>query len=120
MTNEQIFKLIEERRAEMEAVLDFMENHAATGYREWEASNYLEDAYKKLGYTLTMAGNIPGFYTDIDTGKPGPKILIFSELDGLNIPDHPHANPETGAAHACGHHAQCAALYGVAAEKYIQ
>ncbi len=115
MTNEKIFALIDSHKGEMEAALDFMENHAATGYEEWEASDYLADLYEKLGYTLTRAGNIPGFYTDIDTGKPGPKVLLFSELDGLTIPDHPHANPKTGAAHACGHHAQCAALYGVAA-----
>lgn len=115
MTNEQIFELIETHREKMQAVLDYMEDHAATGYREWEASNYLADAYKALGYDLTMAGDIPGFYTDIDTGKEGPKILIFSELDGLIVPGHPHARPDTNAAHACGHHAQCAALYGVAA-----
>lgn len=114
MTNEKIFELIDAARPEMEAVLHFMEDHAATGYEEWEASDYLADLYEKLGYTLIKAGNIPGFYTDIDTGKPGPKVLIFSELDGLTVPDHPHANPKTGAAHACGHHAQCAALYGVA------
>ena len=114
MTKEKIFELIDAHSEEMKAVLDFMEDHAATGYEEWEASDYLADLYEKLGYTLTRAGNIPGFYTDVDTGKPGPKVLIFSELDGLNIPDHPHANPKTGAAHACGHHAQCAALYGVA------
>ena len=114
MTKEKIFELIDSARPEMKAVLDFMEEHAATGYEEWEASDYLADLYEKLGYTLTRAGNIPGFFTDIDTGRPGPKVLVFSELDGLNIPDHPHANPKTGAAHACGHHAQCAALYGVA------
>ncbi len=114
MTNEKVFELIDSVRPEMEAVLNFMEDHAATGYEEWEASDYLADLYEKLGYKLTRAGNIPGFFTDIDTGKPGPKVLIFSELDGLAIPDHPHANPKTGAAHACGHHAQCAALYGVA------
>ena len=115
MKNEKIFELVDSHRAEMEAVLAYMEDHAATGYEEWEASDYLADLYEKLGYTLTRAGNIPGFFTDIDTGKPGPKVLVFSELDGLTIPDHPHANPKTGAAHACGHHAQCAALYGVAA-----
>ncbi len=115
MTNEKIFEFIDSCRTEMENVLDYMEHHAATGYQEWDAHNYLVEAYEKLGYKLTMAGNIPGFYTDVDTGRPGPKILIFSELDGLLIPDHPNANPENGAAHACGHHAQCAALYGVAA-----
>ena len=115
MTNEKIFELIDSYRDEMKAVLDYMEDHAATGYEEWEAHEYLVKEYEKLGYTLTKAGNIPGFYTDVETGKPGPKVLIFSELDGLCIPDHPHANPKNGAAHACGHHAQCAALLGVAA-----
>lgn len=112
---ERIFEIIESRRAEMQAVLEYMETHPATGYCEWEASAYLEEAFRALGYDLTLAGNIPGFYTDIDTGRPGPKVLVFSELDGLVVPDHPHADPKTGAAHACGHHAQCAALYGVAA-----
>ncbi len=115
MTKEKIFELIESHRSEMQDILNFMEDHAACGYEEWEASEYLSKAYEKLGYTLTKAGDIPGFYTDINTSMPGPRVLIFSELDGLPIPDHPHANPKTGAAHACGHHAQCAALYGVAA-----
>ena len=115
MTNENIFELIESHKDEMSATLCYMEDHAATGYEEWEAHEYLVEAYEKLGYILTKAENIPGFYTDVETGRPGPKVLIFSELDGLRIPDHPHANPKNGAAHACGHHAQCAALLGVAA-----
>lgn len=115
MNKEKIFALVETHRAEMQGILDFMEAHPATGYREWEACGYLEKAYRALGYELTMAGNIPGFYTDIDTGRPGPRVLVLSELDGLPVPGHPHADPVTHAAHACGHHAQCAALYGVAA-----
>lgn len=115
MTKEDIFALIDSHRSEMEAVLEYLEDHAATGYEEWEASDYLADLYEKLGYTLKRAENIPGFYTDIDTNRPGPKVLVFCELDGLTIPDHPHARKDTGAAHGCGHHAQCAALYGVAA-----
>jgi hypothetical protein len=38
-----------------------------------ETSQYLADAFENLGYTLTLAGDIPGFYTDIDTGIPGPR-----------------------------------------------
>ena len=75
----------------------------------------MEKEFEKLGYKLTKAGNIPGFYTDADTGKPGPKISIFGELDSLVCKDHPEADPETGAVHACGHNAQCATLLGVAA-----
>ena len=57
--------------------------HPQTGYKEWEANDYLAEKYEALGYTLVRAGNIPGFYTDIDTGKPGPRILVLGELDAL-------------------------------------
>lgn len=86
-----------------------------TGFKEWKTSQYLADAFENLGYTLTMAGDIPGFYTDIDTGMPGPKVLIFGELDSLICNEHPDADPVTHAVHCCGHNAQCAALIGIAA-----
>ena len=84
-----------------------------TGYKEWKTDAYLAEAFEKLGYTLVKAGNIPGFYTDIDTGKPGPKVLVLGELDALFCETHPEA--VEGVVHACGHNAQCAALLGFAA-----
>ena len=84
-----------------------------TGYKEWKTDAYLAAAFEKLGYTLVKAGNIPGFYADIDTGKPGPKVLVLGELDALYCETHPEA--VEGVVHACGHNAQCAALLGFAA-----
>ncbi len=86
-----------------------------TGYREWETQKYLAGQFEKLGYELKMAGNIPGFSTDIDTGRKGPRLLIMGELDSLIVSSHPECNRATGAVHACGHHAQAAALLGLAA-----
>ena len=51
----------------------------------------------------------------MDTGRAGPRIAVFGELDALIIPAHPECDPKTGAVHACGHHCQSAALLGVAA-----
>ena len=87
--------------------------HPQTGFKEWDAHRYLDDRFTKLGYNVVEAGNIPGFYADIDTGKPGPKIAVLGELDALNCAGHPEATD--GLAHACGHNAQCAALLGFAA-----
>lgn len=89
--------------------------HAETGYKEFETSAYMAKTFENLGYELTMAEGITGFYTVLDTGKPGPKILILGELDSIICPEHKDANPETGAVHSCGHNAQCAALVGIAA-----
>ena len=86
-----------------------------SGYKEWKTHAYLKTKYEELGYTVTEAGNIPGFWMDIDTGRPGPRIAVFGEMDSLIVPTHPECDPETGAVHACGHHCQSAALLGVAA-----
>ena len=86
-----------------------------SGYKEWKTHAYLKAKYEELGYTVTEAGNIPGFWMDIDTGRPGPRIAVFGEMDSLIVPTHPECDPETGAVHACGHHCQSAALLGVAA-----
>ena len=67
--------------------------HPETGYREWKTHAYLKEEFEKLGYQLTEAGNIPGFYTDIDTGRPGPKLLIMGEMDSLIVSTHPECDP---------------------------
>ena len=95
--------------------LDYIWKNPETGYKEWKTHKYLKDAFEKLGYEITEAGNIPGFTTLVDTGRPGPTLAIFGEMDGLIVPGHPESDPETGAIHACGHCCQVAALLGIAA-----
>lgn len=95
--------------------LDYFWKNPETGYKEYKTEAYLKHAFEKLGYSVTAAGNIPGFYADADTGRPGPTVAVMAELDGLLCPTHPDADPETGAVHCCGHGAQLAALLGVAA-----
>ena len=83
------------------------------GFKEWKTTRILKDAYEKLGYSVFAPEDIPGFYVDIDTGRPGPKVMFCGELDALYIPGHPE-NVD-GYVHACGHHAQCCGVLGVAA-----
>ena len=86
-----------------------------TGYKEFKTTAYLAEKFTELGYNLTMADGITGFYTVLDTGRKGPEILILGELDSIICPSHPESDPKTGAVHSCGHNAQCAALLGIAA-----
>ena len=86
-----------------------------TGYKEYKTTAYLKEKFESLGYKLTMADGITGFYTDIDTGREGPTVMILGELDSVICPGHPESDKVTGAVHSCGHNAQCAALLGVAA-----
>ena len=95
--------------------MQYLWENPETGYKEWKAHAYLAEKFRALGYELVEAGNIPGFYTDLDTGRPGPTVLVMVELDSLVCESHPDADPETGAVHACGHCCQAAGLLGVAA-----
>jgi len=115
MNKELIFRAVDKYK---DMILDaerYIWKHPETGYREWGTQKYLAEKFEGLGYRLTYAGNIPGFYTDVETGRPGPKVLIMGELDSLICTTHPEADPETGAVHACGHNAQAAGLLGIAA-----
>lgn len=112
---ENIIKAVDKHR---ELILDserYLWKHPETGFKEWKSSAYMEEVFEKLGYTLTRAGDIPGFYTVIDTGREGPCVMILSELDALVCRTHPECDGQTGAVHACGHHAQGAAMIGIAA-----
>ncbi len=93
--------------------------HPQTGYTEWIANEYLIEKFEALGYKLIRAdqdpkhGKIPGFYTDVDTGRPGPMLCIMGELDALDIANHPES--VNGMCHSCGHNAQAATMLGLAA-----
>ncbi len=115
INKEKVISAVESAREIMFDAQDYIWKHPETGYKEWETQKYLADRYEEMGYKLNYAGNIPGFYTEFDTGREGPTIMILGEMDSLICSTHPNANPETGAVHACGHNAQSAALLGIAA-----
>ncbi len=107
-------RAMDEYRPEMlKAERDIWE-HPQTGFKEWYANDLLKNAFQKMGYELTEAGDIPGFYFDIDTGRDGPTVCVMGELDSVICPQHPESDRTTGAVHACGHNCQSAALIGVA------
>ena len=108
-------KYVEKHKELILNAFDFLWANPETGYKEWKTHAYLEEEYAKLGYELTLAGDIPGFVTEIDTGKEGPTVAVFGEMDSVICATHPEADKETGAVHSCGHCAQGAALLGLAA-----
>ena len=110
-----IISAVEKHRELIFDTLDYIWKNPETGYKEFKTSKYMEDVFENLGYEITRAEGITGFYTVIDTGRPGPEVLVMGELDSIICPAHPESDPVTGAVHSCGHHAQCAALVGIAA-----
>ena len=112
MSTEFYANLVSKHREMILETERYIWEHPESGFKEWNTSKYLAKIFEDAGYTLTYAGDIPGFYTDLDTGRPGPKLLIMGEMDALVAPTHPNA--KNNCAHACGHNCQCAGLVGVA------
>lgn len=112
----RLYESVARHKERILAAERYIWQHPETGFREFGTTAYLAEQFRELGYeNLMMAGNIPGFYTVVDTGRPGPEVLIMAEMDSLICPKHPESDPVTGAVHSCGHHAQCAMLLGIAA-----
>lgn len=111
----ELFEEIESSKDMVLAAERYMWQNPESGFREWKTHAFLKQKVEELGYQVAEAGNIPGFYIEADSGRPGPKLAIFAEMDALIIPSHPECDRQTGAVHACGHHAQCAAMLGIAA-----
>lgn len=114
MNTTLLMEAVDRHTAEILAALEYIWQHPQTGFNEWLADAYLAERFESAGYALTRAGNIPGFIADLDTGRPGPCVLVMGELDSLICADHPDADTSTKAVHACGHCAQAAALLGLA------
>lgn len=87
--------------------------HPELGYKEFRTSQQLRKAFEKLGMTDIDTCGITGLKAWLKKGD-GPNVAVIGELDAVISPQHPMADPKTGAAHACGHNAQLAALLGAA------
>lgn len=112
---ENLMKAVEKNRQLILDAEHYLWQNPETGFKEVKSSRYLEEQFQKLGYEVEKAEGITGFCVVVDTGREGPELLILGEMDSVICASHPAADPETGAVHACGHHAQCAALLGIAA-----
>jgi amidohydrolase len=109
---QKILDCIESRKEEIIHLAREIYENPETGFKEFKTAKLVSDKFNELGLEFTALKDIPGVKATIDTGKAGPGLAIFGELDSVICSQHPHANKETGAAHACGHNAQIAAMIG--------
>ncbi len=110
---QQIVKNVDKYRQDILDAERWIWQHPEVGYTEWQTNAYLLEKFRSYGYEPVEAGDIPGFYVDIDTGRPGPCLAIMGELDALDIANHPES--VNGMTHCCGHNCQCAEMVGIAA-----
>jgi amidohydrolase len=84
------------------------------GFKEFKTARLVEETLASLGLSPRGGLAITGVRAEARGAKDGPTFALLGELDGLVVAGHPVADPQTGAAHACGHNAQIAGLLGAA------
>jgi amidohydrolase len=110
----KIFLAIEKSEDKISRLGDEIYRHPETGFREYNTARRVEDAFAHLEFEQTRLPDLPAVKYTLNTGRPGPELALVGELDALTCPEHPDADPETGAVHACGHNIQIASLFGAA------
>lgn len=88
--------------------------HPELAFREEYTAQKVMDEFNSLGLEDVRRTAHTGVTARLPLGGPGRQMGVIAEIDALYLPAHPDANPQTGAAHVCGHHIQTAALVGVA------
>ena len=115
---QKVFKMIDDSAQELQDYAADVASEPEFGFKEFKTSAKLAAQFDKLGIPYRKGMAITAVKGVLKGGKPGPTIAILGELDAIGCPEHPKADPDTGAAHACGHHMQqssmLAAAYGLA------
>ncbi len=110
----QVQAEIDRRGEDIVRVAQTILQHPEPGFREHKTAKLVAQKFQELGVSYEDGIAITGLKGILDTGKPGPTVGVMGELDSLIVLGHPHADPQTQAAHACGHHCQIGMMLGVA------
>ena len=109
-----VCEAIDQRREEIIAIGDDILRHPETGFKEVRTAQLVAETMQSVGLNPETGLAITGVKGRIETETDGPALAILGELDSLKVSEHPFADTETHAAHACGHNAQIAGMLGAA------
>jgi metal-dependent amidase/aminoacylase/carboxypeptidase family protein len=108
----QVCEAIDRRADQIISLGETIRRNPELGFKEVKTARLVEHTLKELGLSPQTGLALTGVRAALPSAKAGPTLALLGELDGLVVSDHPLADPETGAAHACGHNAQIAGLLG--------
>lgn len=110
----RILTAIDQNRDAIIACGEYILRHPELGFREEQTCQYVKEEFRKLGIPYRDNLAITGVMGTLGRPDAPVHICIIGEMDAIVCHGHPHADPVTGAAHACGHNAQVAAMIGAA------
>lgn len=84
------------------------------GFKETRTAAYMAEAFRELTPDVREHVGRTGVLATLPGGAHRANLALIGELDAVISPEHPAADPVTGAAHSCGHNIQMAGVLGCA------
>ena len=112
---QRVYAAIDRRAEAIVGIGESIRRHPELGFKEVKTARLVEETLAGLGLKPRSGLALTGVRADAPgRAGDGPTFALLGELDALVVAGHPDGDPATGAAHACGHNAQVAALMGAA------
>jgi amidohydrolase len=112
---QRVYQAIDKRSEEIVNLGEQIRKNPELGFKEVKTARLVEETFSRLGLSAKSGLAMTGVRADVaGRAGAGPTFAVLGELDALVVTGHPVADPQTGAAHACGHNAQVAGLLGAA------
>lgn len=111
----KLLQAIDESKDQIIELVDKIYQKPELGYKEENTTNILAQAFSDLEIDFAKNKDLSGINAVLAMDNPGPQIAVLGELDAVTCAEHPDADSETKAVHACGHNIQLGVMYGIAA-----
>lgn len=95
-----------------------LHTHPELRFEEKRTASLVGEHLRRLGYEPHTGLARTGVVATLDTGSPGPAIMLRADMDALPISETgkaPWASRAEGVMHACGHDGHTVMLLGAAA-----
>ena len=117
MTREELKRKVCEaiaaRKDDIIALGESIFNEPELGYKETKTAGKVERVFTELGIPFDSGLALTGVKGRMKGKQSKYSVAVIGELDAVVCPDHPNADPISGAAHCCGHNVQIAAMAAV-------
>ena len=110
---EEVISTIEAHREQIVAIGRVVQMHPELGYCEEKTSGLVREKLQEWGIEYEYPLAVTGVKGKIPGKNHESNVCIIGEMDCIKCAANPKAD-QNGNAHACGHHAQIAALLGAA------
>jgi amidohydrolase len=108
----RVVAAIDKRAAEIQEIGDTILRHPEMGFKEVKTAALVEKTFRSLGLNPRTGVALTGVIGEIPGRAAKMRVALMGELDAILVPSNPNADPQTGAAHACGHNGSIAGMVG--------